>query len=935
MTIAPTARKAGPLLGNGSTTSFSFGFKVFATGDVKVAIADSAGVETVLEEGTHYTVSLNANQETSPGGSVTYPVSGSPLPTGSVLSVIGDLDYDQSLDLPSGGNFSPLALENQLDRATMQIQQLKEQVDRSAKLPQTSQSDADALSADLVRLADSADNIDSVAGSIANVNVVAGIAANVAVVAGNTANINAVAGNAANITAVSANKTNIDAVAANIADIDAVVANLADIQSAPENAARVNDTVTQAVDGEKQLFLAGTDYTKDVTTQLTLTYTPAKSGTVSVILDGIEQHLTEWSLAGRVITFTAAIPANKVEVHYHVPSRFVGLSGADLTVLGSAQASAQAGADSAWRAASTATSAKTAAEAAHDATVAGAAPTVYANTADGLAATTTGKYFSVPSAEAAEYLILYKNSGGAAVEVKRYPSAGTVNGNNGSKTLAVLTDTNDQVVMSLTADGKLYVAGNSGPLTDAPQIQETSGASLFAVSDSNGRSLLSLTEAGALEVYGRGNLLDRVASVDFITGQEYASFGDTSRANYFYDKSKSSLATRVGIHKYLVGPTDDANTSFCRFPFALPLTDSTGLLFFSQRHSSANNGEEKQRTVVRDYTIDYASKTVTTSATRVIDQPTTWAGGTGGYASGPSAVRLPSGRILVAYNRLVGDGLLSDASYERAQYLSYSDDSGQTWSAPTKIMGSAQIYDELTGGTGGVPGSVPSRNGCVTGTENCFIRIPSGAHKGRLVHSLYTFGNYIGAMYSDDNGATWVRGTLAPPITGKTYTESAIAYCSDGSIVMLTRCDNNADKVLTSPGVGRFVSTDGGSTWTYTGHVSSAGFGNSSIALVNTSLAPATGFEKFISACSVSTVHYRRDDYRLRLSYDKGNTFIADVKLFPPKQGVGYSNLVRLANGHYVLAYETFNGEGAINTMDGIGMYVFNEAEIFANATSI
>lgn len=67
-----------------------------------------------------------------------------------------------------------------------------------------------------------------------------------------------------------------------------------------------------------------------------------------------------------------------------------------------------------------AVTAKNAAEAARDAAQLSAG--VYANTADGLAATTSGKYFSVPSATNSEYLILYKNSSGAADEVKRYPS---------------------------------------------------------------------------------------------------------------------------------------------------------------------------------------------------------------------------------------------------------------------------------------------------------------------------------------------------------------------------------------------------------------------------------------------------------------------------------------------------------------------------------
>lgn len=48
---------------------------------------------------------------------------------------------------------------------------------------------------------------------------------------------------------------------------------------------------------------------------------------------------------------------------------------------------------------------------------------VYANTALGLAATAVDRYFSVPSADSNEYLILYQNVAGVATERKRYPSA--------------------------------------------------------------------------------------------------------------------------------------------------------------------------------------------------------------------------------------------------------------------------------------------------------------------------------------------------------------------------------------------------------------------------------------------------------------------------------------------------------------------------------
>lgn len=138
MTIPSSTRKAGPYSGNASATTFTFTFKVFATTDIGVYVANSLAVETLKVLNTNYTVTLNGNQETSPGGTVTYPISGSPLPVGSVLSIVGALPFDQPLDIPAGGNFNPVALENELDRLVMQIQQLSEALSRGTAIAVTS-----------------------------------------------------------------------------------------------------------------------------------------------------------------------------------------------------------------------------------------------------------------------------------------------------------------------------------------------------------------------------------------------------------------------------------------------------------------------------------------------------------------------------------------------------------------------------------------------------------------------------------------------------------------------------------------------------------------------------------------------------------------------------------------------------------------------------
>ena len=83
-----------------------------------------------------------------------------------------------------------------------------------------------------------------------------------------------------------------------------------------------------------------------------------------------------------------------------------------------ATASAEASAEESALNAASSLAAKVAAEAARDS--ANVIGKIYQSTALGIAATTTGQYFSVPSTVTEELLILYLNSSGAAVEQKRY-----------------------------------------------------------------------------------------------------------------------------------------------------------------------------------------------------------------------------------------------------------------------------------------------------------------------------------------------------------------------------------------------------------------------------------------------------------------------------------------------------------------------------------
>lgn len=130
MTISSTNRKAGPYVGTGLVSAFPFAFKVFSGFDVLVVRSDSDGAETVLTLNSDYTVSLNANQNANPGGTITLPA---PLPSGFALTASSALPYLQPTDLTNNGGFYPAVINTALDRLTIFVQQLAESVGRSLK----------------------------------------------------------------------------------------------------------------------------------------------------------------------------------------------------------------------------------------------------------------------------------------------------------------------------------------------------------------------------------------------------------------------------------------------------------------------------------------------------------------------------------------------------------------------------------------------------------------------------------------------------------------------------------------------------------------------------------------------------------------------------------------------------------------------------------
>lgn len=135
MTVPATTRRSPVYSGNGVTTVFPFSFKVFLPTDIKVIVTSAAGVLSTAVYPTDYAVALNPDQTVSPGGSINYQPGFVPLPVGAKLVIIGNIAYSQTLALPGGGNFNPVAIENNFDRTEMQIQQLASGLDAAISVP--------------------------------------------------------------------------------------------------------------------------------------------------------------------------------------------------------------------------------------------------------------------------------------------------------------------------------------------------------------------------------------------------------------------------------------------------------------------------------------------------------------------------------------------------------------------------------------------------------------------------------------------------------------------------------------------------------------------------------------------------------------------------------------------------------------------------------
>lgn len=113
--------------GNGSAVVFPYGFPVLDAAHLSVIYTDATGAETTLAPSLYGVSGIGA----SAGGSVTYPLAGSPIGPGTKLTIVRTVPYTQTTVLSNQGGYYPEVVERRFDEIYMALQQIAEVVGRN------------------------------------------------------------------------------------------------------------------------------------------------------------------------------------------------------------------------------------------------------------------------------------------------------------------------------------------------------------------------------------------------------------------------------------------------------------------------------------------------------------------------------------------------------------------------------------------------------------------------------------------------------------------------------------------------------------------------------------------------------------------------------------------------------------------------------------
>ena len=117
--------------GNGSATSFPYDYKILEASDLQVIIRSATGAETIKATSTYTVTGVGADS-----GTIVFNNSNIPA-SGETVVVTRNVLQTQAIDYIANDPFPAETHEEGLDRATMVIQQVSGDADRSIKISKT------------------------------------------------------------------------------------------------------------------------------------------------------------------------------------------------------------------------------------------------------------------------------------------------------------------------------------------------------------------------------------------------------------------------------------------------------------------------------------------------------------------------------------------------------------------------------------------------------------------------------------------------------------------------------------------------------------------------------------------------------------------------------------------------------------------------------
>jgi hypothetical protein len=133
MTVSSTSSRV-VYVGDGVTTAWPFAFKIGSSSDIAAVYSDATGTDHTLSYGSQYTATgFGADM----GGTVSYPLSGSPIAPGTRLTIYRNVAVTQPTSISNQGAMWPQVIEAALDRLTYIAQKLSDSISRALVISPT------------------------------------------------------------------------------------------------------------------------------------------------------------------------------------------------------------------------------------------------------------------------------------------------------------------------------------------------------------------------------------------------------------------------------------------------------------------------------------------------------------------------------------------------------------------------------------------------------------------------------------------------------------------------------------------------------------------------------------------------------------------------------------------------------------------------------